>query len=110
MKHILALAFLGILSWYAPETWTTGEPIEWDAVADMSYIPCYSPYSPTGPWTEYPPTDLLWAELPDPPPGKTLYYSCRVMYCPGFICGEPSGYAPPLSDTTPRIKGRGKAK
>jgi hypothetical protein len=112
MKQTLLLALLAaafvfviparadILSWYAPETWTTGEPIPWDEVANMTYLPCYSPY-PTGPWTALPQTDLLWAEVPFPPAGVTWYFSCRVMYCPSFVCGTPSEYASPISYAEP---------
>ena len=100
MKHTLALILLAVLSWYAPQTWTTGETISWDEAADMTYLPCYSPF-PTGPWTALPQTDLLWADVPAPPIGGT------------FICGQPSLYAPSMPLTAPApipspVRGWGK--
>jgi len=105
MKHTLAFILLAMfvlptLSWQVPQYSTTGVLFPWDAAADMTYLPCYSPY-PTGPWTDLPQTDLLWADVPAPPAGGTLYYSCRAMYCPLFMCGQPSPYAPSISLTVP---------
>jgi hypothetical protein len=111
MKRILLWSLLGLLSWYPSDFYSNGTPIAWDDCAWIVYQPAIA-NSAYGPWTNLTVTDYgaTWADVPDPAEGKTLYYSCRAIMCKNFICGQPSGYAVPLADTTPRIKGRGKNK
>lgn len=85
------------LSWQAPASYTDGTLVAWDEVADMVYIPAMST---GGAWQDLPTTELLWATVAVPPAGTTWYYSCRVMYCPNFVCGPASAYAPSVSYTT----------